>query len=66
MILMNSNATIMMETVLLEMGPKLDLTHDNKLYEQFYDWKQQVELIFTSVLKNSRDSIRTSSVKYWL
>ena len=54
----------MMETVLLEMGSKLDLTHDNKIYEQFYDWKQQVELIFTSVLKNSRDSIRTSSVKY--
>ena len=47
------------------MGPKLDWTHDNKRYEQFHDWKQQIELIFTSALKNTRDSIRTSSVKYW-
>ena len=48
------------------MGPKLDWTHDNKLHEQFHDWKQQIELIFTSALKTSRVSIRTSSVTYWL
>ena len=34
-------------TALLESGPKPIWTHDNKIYEHFQDWKQEVELILS-------------------
>ena len=35
-----------MATGLLETGPKLDWTRDNKIFDRYQIWKEKVELIF--------------------
>ena len=40
-----------MATGLLETGPKLDWTRDNKIFDRYQIWKEKVELIFSSALE---------------
>ena len=40
-----------MATGLLETGPKLDWTRDNKIFDRYQIWKEKVELIFSSAKK---------------
>ena len=42
-----------MATGLLETGPKLDWTRDNKIFYRYQIWKEKVELIFSSALEES-------------
>ena len=42
-----------MATGLLETGPKLDWTRDNKIFDCYQIWKEKVELIFSSALEES-------------
>ena len=35
---------------MLETGPKLDWTRDNKIFDRCQVWKEKVELIFSSAL----------------
>ena len=42
-----------MATGLLETGPKLDWTRDNKIFDRYQIWKEKVELIFSSALEES-------------
>ena len=42
-----------MATNLLETGPKLDWTRDNKIFDRYQIWKEKVELIFSSALEES-------------
>ena len=35
---------------MLETGPKLDWTRDNKICDQYQLWKAKVEMIFSSAL----------------
>ena len=42
-----------MATGLLETGPKLDWTRDNKIFDHYQIWKEKVELIFSSALEES-------------
>ena len=39
-----------MATGLLETGPKLDWTRDNKIFDRYQIWKEKVELIFSNLL----------------
>ena len=39
-----------MATGLLETGPKLDWTRDNKIFDHYQIWKEKVELIFSNLL----------------
>ena len=38
---------------LVDSGPKLDWTMDNKIYDHYLIWKFNVELIFSSALLDS-------------
>ena len=38
-----------MATGLLETGPKLDWTRDNKIFDRYQIWKEKVELIFVAI-----------------
>ena len=42
-----------MATGLLETGPKLDWTRDNKIFDRYQIWKEKVKLIFSSALEES-------------
>ena len=42
-----------MATGLLETGPKLNWTRDNKIFDCYQIWKEKVELIFSSALEES-------------
>ena len=54
-----------MATGLLETGPKLDLTRDNKIFDRYQIWKEKVELIFSSALEESSSKQKVSYLRYW-
>ena len=54
-----------MATGLLETGPKLDWTRDNKIFDRYQIWKEKVELIFSSALEES-SSKQVSYLRYWM
>ena len=55
-----------MATGLLETGPKLDWTRDNKICDRYQIWKEKVELIFSSALEESSSKQKVSYLRYWM
>ena len=55
-----------MSTGLLETGPKLDWTRDNKIFDSYQMWKEKVELIFSSALEESSAKQKVSYLRYWM
>ena len=55
-----------MATGLLETGPKLDWTRDNKIFDCYQIWKEKVELIFSSALEESSAKQKVSYLRYWI
>ena len=55
-----------MSTGLLETGPKLDWTRDNKIFDHYQIWKEKVELIFSSALEESSAKQKVSYLRYWM
>ena len=55
-----------MATGLLETGPKLDWTRDNKIFDHYQIWKEKVELIFSSALEESSSKQKVSYLRYWM
>ena len=55
-----------MATGLLETGPKLDWTRANKIFDRYQIWKEKVELIFSSALKESSAKQKVSYLRYWM
>ena len=55
-----------MATGLLETGPKLDWTRDNKIFDRSQIWKEKVELIFSSALEESSAKQKVSYLRYWM
>ena len=55
-----------MATGLLETGPKLDWTRDNKIFDRYQIWKEKVELIFSSALEESSSKQKVSYIRYWM
>ena len=55
-----------MSTGLLETGPKLDWTRDNKIFDCYQIWKEKVELIFASALEESSAKQKVSYLRYWM
>ena len=55
-----------MDTGLLETGPKLDWTRDNKIFDCYQIWKEKVELIFSSALEESSAKQKVSYLRYWM
>ena len=55
-----------MATGLLETGPKLDWTRDNKIFDHYQNWKEKVELIFSSALEESSAKQKVSYLRYWM
>ena len=55
-----------MATGLLETGPKLNWTRDNKIFDRYQIWKEKVELIFSSALKESSAKQKVSYLRYWM
>ena len=55
-----------MATGLLETGPKLDWTRDNKIFDCYQIWKEKVELIFSSALEGSSSKQKVSYLRYWM
>ena len=51
---------------LLETGPKLDWTRDNKIFDCYQIWKEKVELIFSSALEESSAKQKVSYLRYWM
>ena len=55
-----------MATGLLETGPKLDWTRDNKIFDRYQIWKEKVEFIFSSALEESSSKQKVSYLRYWM
>ena len=55
-----------MATGLLETGPKLDWTRDNKIFDRYQIWKEKVDLIFSSSLEESSAKQKVSYLRYWM
>ena len=55
-----------MATGLLETGPKLDWTRDDKIFDRYQIWKEKVELIFSSALEKSSSKQKVSYLRYWM
>ena len=53
-----------MATGLLETGPKLNWTRDNKIFDCYQIWKEKVELIFSSALEESSSKQKVSYLRY--
>ena len=55
-----------MVTGLLEKGPKLDRTRDNKIFDRYQIWKEKVELIFSTALEESSAKQKVSYLRCWM
>ena len=51
---------------MLETGPKLDWTRDNKIFGRYLVWKEKVELIFSSALLENTPEQKVSYLRYWM
>ena len=51
---------------ILETGPKLDWTRDNKIFDRYQIWKEKVEMIFSSALADCTPEQKTSYLRYWM
>ena len=55
-----------MSVGLLETGPKLDWTRDNKIFEHYQIWREKVEMIFSSAPAECTPEQKTSYLRYWM
>ena len=53
-----------MPTGILETGPKLDWTRDNKIFDCYQIWKEKVELTFSSALAECTAEQKVSYLRY--
>ena len=51
---------------MLETGPKLNWTRDNKIFDRYLVWKEKVELIFSSALLENTPEQKVSYLRYWM
>ena len=51
---------------MIETGPKLDWTRDNKIFDCYQVWKEKVELIFSSALADCTPEQKVSYLRYWM
>ena len=51
---------------LLDSGPKLDWTRDNKIFDRFQIWKEKVEMIFSSALLDCTPEQKVAYLRYWM
>ena len=51
---------------MLETGPKLNWTRDNKICVCYQIWKTKKELIFSSVLSQCTPDQKVSYLRYWM
>ena len=51
---------------LVDLGPKMDWTMDNKIYDRYLIWKSDVELIFSSALSDATALQKSSYLKLWM
>ena len=51
---------------MLETGPKLDWTRDNKIFDCYQIWKEKVKLIFSSALAECTPEQKVSYLRYWM
>ena len=51
---------------MLETGPKLNWTRDNKIFDHYQVWKEKVELIFSSALAECTPEQNISYLRYWM
>ena len=50
----------------LELGPKLNWTRGNQMFEHYRIWKKKVEFIFCSTLPDATSKQLVSYLKYWI
>ena len=51
---------------LVNSGPKMDWTMDNKIYDRYLQWKYSVELIFSSALSKATPAEKSSYIRLWM
>ena len=51
---------------LVDSGPKMDWTMDNKIYDHCLVWKSNVELIFSSALLDSSPLQKSAYLRLWM
>ena len=51
---------------LVDSGPKMDWTMDNKIYDRYLIWKSDVELIFSSALSDATALQKSSYLRLWM
>ena len=51
---------------LLDSGPKLNWTRDNKIFDRFQIWKEKVEMIFSSALLDCTPEQKVAYLRYWM
>ena len=51
---------------LVNSGPKMDWTMDNKIYDRYLTWKFNVELIFSSALSKATPMEKSSYLRLWM
>ena len=56
----------MAASALMENGPKLKWSRDNKQYEHFQTWKKRCQMVFKAALKNIDGAFKCKYLKYWM
>ena len=51
---------------LVNSGPKMDWTMDTKIYDRYLQWKDSVELIFSSALSKATPAEKSSYIRLWM
>ena len=51
---------------LVDSGPKMDWTMDNKIFDRYLIWKSDVELIFSSALSKATPSEKSAYLRLWM
>ena len=55
-----------MNGTLVETGPKMDWTRDNKIYDRYLLWKDKVENYFCSILADATPQQRIGYFRLWM
>ena len=55
-----------MNGTLVETGPKMDWTRDNKIYDRYLLWKDKVENYFCSILADATPQQKTGYLRLWM
>ena len=55
-----------MNGILVETGPKMDWTRDNKIFDCYLLWKDKVENYFCSILADATPQQKTGYLRLWM